>query len=60
MLQIKMFTGKNTNKEEMVNILEDEEEEEGQCIVESEDRSIHIGVSSPVLDLPESLIIDKI
>ena len=53
----KVFTGKNTNKEEMVNILEDEEEDE---VVDSEDRDIHIGVSSTVLERPESLIFDDI
>ena len=55
----KVFTGKNTNKEEMVNLLEDEEEEE---VVDSGDRDIHIGVSSTVVERPicrrESLIFD--
>ena len=55
----KVFTGKKTNKEEMVNLLEDEEEEE---VVDSEDRDIHIGVSSTVVERPvcrrESLIFD--
>ena len=37
----KVFTGKNTNEEEMVNLLEDEEE-----VMDSGDRDIHIGVSS--------------
>ena len=54
----KVFTGKN-NKEEMVNLLEDEEEEE---VVDSGDRDIHIGVSSTVVERPlcrrESLIFD--
>ena len=57
--KIKMSTGKNTNEEEMVNLLEDEEEEE---VVDSGDRDIHIGVSSTVLERPvcrrESLIFD--
>ena len=52
-----MCTGKNTN-EEMVKLLEAEEEE----VVDSEDRDIHIGVSSTVLERPicrrESLIFD--
>ena len=55
----KVCTGKNTNEEEMVNLLEDEEEEE---VVDSGDRDIHIGVSSTVLERPvcrrESLIFD--
>ena len=55
----KMSTGKNTNKEEMVNLLEDEEEEE---VVDSGNRDIHIGVSSTVLERPvcrrEPLIFD--
>ena len=55
----KMFTGKNTNAEEMVNLLEDEEEEE---VLDSGDRDIHIGVSSTVVERPvcrrESLIFD--
>ena len=55
----KVFTGKNTNKEEIVNLLEDEEEEE---VVDSGDRDIRIGVSSTVLERPlcrrESLIFD--
>ena len=55
----KVFTGKKTNKEEMVNLLEDEEEEE---VVDSGDRDIHIGVSSTVVERPvcrrESLICD--
>ena len=55
----KVFTGKKTNKEEMVNLLEDEEEEE---VVDSGDRDIHIGVSSTVVERPvcrrESLIFD--
>ena len=52
----KMFTGKNTNPEEMVNLLDEEEEE----VVDSGDRDIHIGVSSTVMERPvcrrESLI----
>ena len=52
----KVFTGKNTNKEEMGNLLEEEE------VVDSGDRDIHIGVSSTVLERPvcrrESLIFD--
>ena len=55
----KMSTGKNTNEEEMVNLLEDEKEEE---VVDSGDRDIHIGVSSTVVERPvcrrESLIFD--
>ena len=55
----KMFTLKNTNAEEMVNLLEDEDEEE---VVDSGDRDIHIGVSSTVVERPicrrESLIFD--
>ena len=55
----KVFTGKNTNAEEMVNLLEDEEEEE---VVDSGDRDIRIGVSSTVVERPvcrrESLIFD--
>ena len=55
----KKSTGKNTNEEEMVNLLEDEEEEE---VVDSGDRDIHIGVSSTVLEHlvcgRESLIFD--
>ena len=55
----KVFTGKNTNEEEMVNLLEDEEEEE---VVDSGYRDIHIGVSSTVVERPlcrrESLIFD--
>ena len=55
----KVFTGKNTNAEEMVNLLEDGEEEE---IVDSGDRDIRIGVSSTVVERPvcrrESLIFD--
>ena len=54
----KMSTGKNTNEEEMVNLLDEEEEE----VVDSGDRDIHIGVSSTVLEHPvcrrESLIFD--
>ena len=54
-----MLTGKNTNEEEMVNLLEDDEVEE---VVDSGDRDIHIGVSSTVLERPvcrrESLIFD--
>ena len=54
-----MSTGKNTNEEEIVNLLEDEEEDN---VVDSEDRDIHIGVSSTVLEHPvcrrESLIFD--
>ena len=54
----KVFTGK-TNKEEIVNLLEDEEEEE---VVDSGDRDIHIGVSSTVVERTvcrrESLIFD--
>ena len=53
----KVFTGKNTNEEEMVNLLEDVEE-----VVDSGDRDIRIGVSSTVLECPvcrrESLIFD--
>ena len=53
----KVFTGKNTNKEEMVNLLEDEEE-----VVDSGDSDIRIGVSSTVVERPvcrrESLIFD--
>ena len=41
----KKSTGKNTNEEEMINLLQDEEEEE---VVDSGDRDIHIGVSSTV------------
>ena len=56
--KIKVFTGKN-NKEEMVNLLEDEVEEK---VVDSGDRDIHIGVSSTVVERPacrrESLIFD--
>ena len=55
----KTSTGKNTNEEELVNVLEDEEEEE---VVDSGDIDIHIGVNSTVLELPvcrrESLIFD--
>ena len=55
----KVCTGKNTNEEEIVNVLEDEEEEE---VVDSGDRDIHIGVNSTVLERPvcrrESLIFD--
>ena len=55
----KVFTGKNINKEEMVNLLEDEEEEE---VVDGGDRDIRIGVSSTVVERPvcrrESLIFD--
>ena len=55
----KMSTDKNTNEEEMVNLLEDEEEEE---VVDSGDIDIHIGVNSTVLERPvcrrESLIFD--
>ena len=54
----KVLTGKN-NKQEMVNLLEDEEEEE---VVDSGDRDIRIGVSSTVVERPlcrrESLIFD--
>ena len=54
----KMSTCKNTNEEEMVNLLDEEEEE----VVDSGDRDIHIGVSSTVLERPicrrESLIFD--
>ena len=54
-------TGKNTNEEEMANLLEDVEEEE---VVDSGDRDIHIGVNSTVLERPvcrrESLIFDDI
>ena len=54
----KMSTGKNTNEEEMVNLLDEEEEE----VVDSGDRDIRIGVSSTVLEPPvcrrESLIFD--
>ena len=53
----KVFTG--GKKEEMVNLLEDEEKEE---VVDSGDRDIRIGVSSTVLERPvcrrESLIFD--
>ena len=55
----KVFTGKNANKEEIVNLLEDEEEEK---VVDSGDRDIRIGVSSTVVERPvyrrESLIFD--
>ena len=55
----KVFTGKNANKEELVNLLEDEKEEE---VVDSGDRDIRIGVSSTVVERPvcrrESLIFD--
>ena len=55
----KMSIGKNTNDEEMVNLLEDEEEEE---VVDSGDIDIHIGVNSTVLERlicrRESLIFD--
>ena len=55
----KVFTGKNTDEEEMVNLLEDKEEEE---VVDSGDRDIHIGVSSTVVERPlcrrESLIFE--
>ena len=55
-----VFTGKNTNKDEMVNLLEDEEEGE---VVDSGDRDIRIGVSSTVVERPvcrrESLIFDN-
>ena len=55
----KVSTRKNTNEEEMVNLLEDEEEEE---VVDSGDRDIHIGVSSTVVERPvcrrDSLIFD--
>ena len=55
----KLSTVRNTNEEEMVNLLEDEEEEE---VVDSGDRDIHIGVSSTVVERPlcrrESLIFD--
>ena len=55
----KVFTGKNTNKEELVNLLEDEEKEE---VMDSGNRDIHIGVSSTVVERPvcrrESLIFD--
>ena len=51
------YKGKNTNAEEMVNLLEDEEE-----VVDSGDRDIHIGVSSTFLERPinrrESLIFE--
>jgi len=54
-----VFTCRHTNKEEMVNLLDEEEEKE---VVDSGDRDIHIGVSSTVLDRPicrrESLIFD--
>ena len=54
----KMCTGKNTNEEEMVNLLDKEEEE----VVDSGDMDIHIGVSSTVVERPvcrrESLIFD--
>ena len=53
----KMFSVKNTNAEEMMNLLGDEEE-----VVDSGDRDIHIGVSSTVVERPvcrrESLIFD--
>ena len=52
----KVFSGKNTNEDEMVNLLEDEE------VVDSGYKDIHIGVSSTVLERPvcrrESLIFD--
>ena len=55
----KVFTGTKTNKEEVVNLLEYDEEEE---VVDSGDRDIRIGVSSTVLEHPvcrrESLIFD--
>ena len=55
----KMCTGKNTNEEEMVNLLEDKEEEQ---VVDSGDKDIHIGVNSTVVERPvcrrESLIFD--
>ena len=55
----KVSTRKNTNEEEMVNLLEDKEEEE---VVDSGDRDIHIGVSSTVVERPvcrrDSLIFD--
>ena len=54
----KISTGKNSNEEELVNLLDEEEEE----VVDSGDRDIHIGVSSTVLEHPvcrrESLIFD--
>ena len=54
----KVYTGKNANKEELVNLLDEEEEE----VVDSGDRDIHIGVSSTVIEHPgcrrESLIFD--
>ena len=54
----KVCTGKNTNAEEMVNLLDEEEEE----VVDSGDIDIHIGVNSTVLEHPvcrrESLIFD--
>ena len=57
--EYKLSTVRNTNEEEMVNLLEDEEEEE---VVDSGDRDIHIGVSSTVVERPvcrrESLIFD--
>ena len=55
----KVSTVRNTNEEEMVNLLEDEEEEE---VVDSGDRDIRIGVSSTVVERPvcrrESMIFD--
>ena len=52
----KVFTGMKTNKEEMVHLVEEEE------VVDSEDRDIHTGVSSTVVEHPvcrrESLIFD--
>ena len=56
--QNKMCTGKNTNEEEMVNLLDEEKKE----VVDIGDIDIHIGVSSTVVERPvcrrESLIFD--
>ena len=55
----KLSTVRNTNEEEMVNLLEDKEEEE---VVDNGDRDIRIGVSSTVVERPvcrrESMIFD--
>ena len=57
-IQLCKCKGKNTNAEEMVNLLD----EEGEEVVDSGDRDIHIGVSSTVVERPifrrESLIFD--
>ena len=54
----KVCTGKNTNAEEIVNLLDEEEED----VVDSGDIDIHIGVNSTELERPvcrrESLIFD--